>query len=839
MRTPIVMILGFVLVSSMAGQTHGIIEGSVVDRTTAEGIAGANVRVQGTQWGAVTNAEGLFVIRFVVPGTYELHTRYLGYREVITRDVLVNPGTRTVLRIDMDESALDVEPVIVVAQRPLIQKDQATTTFNISAQKIASLPVSTVNEVLSLQPGTTLEGNVRGGKAFATVYAVDGLTTSDLIAGGPSLSLPRSAIAGVTIHTGGVEAEFGNSQSGLVNVLTRSGSEVQQFHARYERDSWVPMKTFRQHSNLSELEVSASGPIIAGDLAYIISTAYHTEDSQWWQDFDGQVQSPVIQELNAFAKIDLNAADVHKTTLQVMYTGRQWRDYEFTWRYNLAGLPERSKAGLRAVLSHNWTPIPRLLLTLTGSFFGQLSRIGTGSRGELSFDPYEYDFFLRYVVNGSRDWWADTRQGIGSLRFDGSVDAGGGHLMKLGAEISMFDLTSTVIKTEPQVSYYGKPLPLEPPVNTSYAYGYKPRSGSVYLQDKVQIATEGSILSVGLRFDFLDPTARRPLLEFVRIGSNQYEERIVEYVAATTKRQLSPRVSYTAPFSENGYVFVNYGHYVQFPLFDYLYGGLHPVQIRQGTKNVQAGNPDLEPERTVAWEIGVKHGVADQTFASLTYFRKRMDHQIDAKTLIPFDSKSAGDYGFASYVNNAEAQAEGIEVMVSKEAGKGVRGTLSYTYMMTEGVGETSDENILLAQWGFPPPARAYPLSWDQRHAIKAEGEILLFEFIRAHAVGFYNTARPYTFYPTRDGFTALDSTRVFLPNNARMEDFLLINMKLSADVEVGGGRSMMVFADIRNLLDRRNVRWMDSNGRIGGELGDPSAYHEPRRVRIGLEMHW
>ncbi len=839
MRIAVVCLFCLVAFQNGSAQTLGIIEGLIVNQATEEGLAGANVRVEGTHWGAVSDPEGHFVVRFIVPGSYTLRTTYLGYREVITRDVVVNPGTRTHVRVELEETTLDMDPVEVIAVRPLIQKDQATTTFNISIEKLASLPVSSVNEVLSLQPGTTQEGNVRGSKAFATVYAVDGLTTSDLIAGGPALSLPRSAIAGVSIHTGGVEAEFGNSQSGIVNVLTRSGTESQQYHLRYERDSWLPMKTFRQHSHLSEIEMSLSGPVVSDRLTYVASAAYHTEDSQWWQDFEGQVDSPVIQELNGFAKVEFLPGETHKTTLQLLYTGRTWRDYEFSWRYNLGGLPARSKHGLRAVLTHNWTPIPRLLLSLTTSFFGQQSKIGTGRKDDLSFDPYEYDFFMRYVVAGKRDWWADTKQGIGTVRFDGSLDAGGGHLIKAGAEFSMFDLTSTVVKTEPQVSYYGKPLPLEPPINTSYSYGYKPRSGSAYLQDKVQIATEGSILSVGVRYDFLDPTARRPLLEFVPLGGNEYEENVVGYTSARVKHIVSPRLSYTAPFSEDGYVFVNYGHYVQFPLFDYLYGGLHPLQIRQGTKNIQAANPDLDPERTVSWEIGVKHSVANQAFASFTYFRKSMKNQIDAKTLIPFDSKTGGDYGFASYVNNAEAKAEGVEILVSKEVGQGVRGTISYTFMKTEGVGETSDESILLAQWGFTPPAHAYPLSWDQRHAVKAEGEILLFGLVRSHVVALYNSAHPYTYYPTRDGFTPLDSTRVFIINNGRMKDFLLINAKFTVTVDLGSDRSMMIFADARNLLNTRNVRWMDSNGRIGGELGDPSAYYEPRRVRLGFEVQW
>ena len=47
------------------------------------------------------------------------------------------------------------------------------------------------------------------------------------------------------------------------------------------------------------------------------------------------------------------------------------------------------------------------------------------------------------------------------------------------------------------------------------------------------------------------------------------------------------------------------------------------------------------------------------------------------------------------------------------------------------------------------------------------------------------------------------------------------------------------LYFDIHNLLNRKNIRWIDSNGRIGGELGDPSAYYSPRRINFGFRCEW
>ena len=99
--------------------------------------------------------------------------------------------------------------------------------------------------------------------------------------------------------------------------------------------------------------------------------------------------------------------------------------------------------------------------------------------------------------------------------------------------------------------------------------------------------------------------------------------------------------------------------------------------------------------------------------------------------------------------------------------------------MITEGLSEYVDQTLNYAQWGFPLVTRPYPLSWDQRHAIKSDIEFILPFDISSNLILLYNSPRPYTFYPTRDGFLPRDSGKVFLPNNMRMENVVFINLKM------------------------------------------------------------
>ena len=53
---------------------------------------------------------------------------------------------------------------------------------------------------------------------------------------------------------------------------------------------------------------------------------------------------------------------------------------------------------------------------------------------------------------------------------------------------------------------------------------------------------------------------------------------------------------------------------------------------------------------------------------------------------------------------------------------------------------------------------------------------------------------------------------------------------------QLGGSGYLTLYGDARNIFNAENVRWADSNGRIGGQLGDPSALYEPRRFYFGVK---
>ena len=196
----------------------------------------------------------------------------------------------------------------------------------------------------------------------------------------------------------------------------------------------------------------------------------------------------------------------------------------------------------------------------------------------------------------------------------------------------------------------------------------------------------------------------------------------------------------------------------------------------------------------------------------------------------------SGDYGYAEYVNNAFANAEGLEFVFTRRNDEHISGSLSYSLMRTEGVSDYVNQGINLQQWGFPVLNQPYPLSWDQLHTFKAVIDVKLPFEITGNVVWTFNTGRPYTYYPTRDGYTPLDTTQLFIPNNARLASSSTLSLKFQRRFQISGSSFLTVYGDARNLLNAENVRWADSNGRVGGQLGDPSAYYDPRRFYLGVK---
>ena len=136
-------VLGFGLCFA---QTTGKITGQVVDGTTGEPLAGANVSLLRTSFGAAADANGNYFIINIPPGTYDVQANMMGYASVKMEKVRVSVNSTTDLTFELESTVLQGETVVVTASAISFKKDQTSSVRNISADEIAKLPVESIGQ---------------------------------------------------------------------------------------------------------------------------------------------------------------------------------------------------------------------------------------------------------------------------------------------------------------------------------------------------------------------------------------------------------------------------------------------------------------------------------------------------------------------------------------------------------------------------------------------------------------------------------------------------------------------------------------------------------------------
>ena len=809
----------------------GIISGKITDSKNGEPLFGVNVIIRGTFLGSSTNSKGNFEIKNVPPGNYEVMVTMIGYKEVSILNVRVIPDSDTPLNVSLTTAVLDIgENVIVTAERLLIEKDISSSIHYVSGEDIKNQPIDTFKEAVALQPGVTSDGHIRGGRETEVLYLIDGVPIRESIGGELAMELPPSSITNLSVQTGGFDVEYSNAMSGVVNIGTRSGSRKFVLEAKYQNDAIGGNET----DNLRDTEVSIGGPLLNEKLRYYSALHYQTSNTRWGETLDTlRAKAPYVN-YNFLGKLDYLFSPTLRLTFQGMISDWDQLNYEHRWRKNLSGLQTTARHSERfdITLTHNISKYTLYKIKFSNLRVESLQQ-PEGSPDDINpnQDIYQYDILLRWIIRGKRLWWQESIDDKNYLKAYLTTRRFEYHELKIGVEGNWHNIKNDNTLYEPQVNFWGKPLLDKPLLNFSTKYNYKPFIGAVYVQDRVKLGTAN--VNLGLRYDIFDPKAKRPKVEFTdpSLVDSLGVRYVTEYVDASVKSQLSPRIGFSVPATDKDLLFFNYGFFFQIPLFDYLYTGLDR-DFRKGV-NPLIGDPDLKNEETVSYEIGLKHLLTNSLLISATFFNKDIFNLIDTKTFISSDSKSEED-GFSQYVNVAFANTRGWELVLKKAAVAHFSSQISYTYMVAKGTSSSADQGYNYVNWGFEIPAEEYFLSWDQRHSVTASFGFDVVRKWNLNVIFRSSSARPYTYFPSKDGFTPVGTRLV--PNNRRLKIISTLDLRISRTISLGRTKFFLFF-DGRNLFDRNNLLWVDSSGKAGGELIDPAAWDVERRMRIGISV--
>lgn len=226
----------------------GKIRGTVKDNESNEPLIGANVVLDGHGLGASTDVNGDYIILSVPPGVYTIKVSLVGYAALTVSNVRVNANLTTTQDLRLSSSAVQLQGVEVVADRPLIQRNTTNTVRLTTQEDIENLPIRGVQNILALQAGVVQQnGNlyVRGGRQGEVAYFTDGVATTNPIFNNATVGVIQEALEEMQLQAGGYTAEFGGSNSGIVRTTVRTGGSELKGSLDFQTDDFAkPGKQF-------------------------------------------------------------------------------------------------------------------------------------------------------------------------------------------------------------------------------------------------------------------------------------------------------------------------------------------------------------------------------------------------------------------------------------------------------------------------------------------------------------------------------------------------------------------------------------------------------------------
>jgi len=244
------VLAGFYVKTSFSAVT-GKLRGVVRDAKTGEPLPGVNVITSkvwengvekaGPQIGAATDIHGEFIILKIPPGTYTVMASMIGYNSELQQKVRINVDRTTRLNFSLARTVLDMgQEVVVTAKRDLVRGDVSATENYISEDQYENTPFANrVEDVIGLQSGVSgnlIEGviSIRAGGTRETGLLVDGMDMVNQKFNRPVISIQPGVVEEIKIVRNGFTAEYGQSRSGMINIITKDPSNRLHFSVDYQ-----------------------------------------------------------------------------------------------------------------------------------------------------------------------------------------------------------------------------------------------------------------------------------------------------------------------------------------------------------------------------------------------------------------------------------------------------------------------------------------------------------------------------------------------------------------------------------------------------------------------------
>jgi len=223
----ILLFLTCALFSAAQITQTGTLNGTVYD-LEKQPLPGVSVTIKSPalilpQMVAVTTERGHFRFPALPPGEYTVTFKLPGFKTLIREDIRVRVGVTITLDVGLEQTTIE-ESIVVTGQSPTVDIQRTSMSVNLTKEILQSLPATrSLGTYFNLAPGVT-SSTVHGSSERDNTYNIDGVNVTDPVTGTQAGSFSIDIIEELSIQTGGLPAEYGSVRGGVVNVVTKSGS---------------------------------------------------------------------------------------------------------------------------------------------------------------------------------------------------------------------------------------------------------------------------------------------------------------------------------------------------------------------------------------------------------------------------------------------------------------------------------------------------------------------------------------------------------------------------------------------------------------------------------------
>ena len=625
-----IQLIFFLLPFLLHSQVDGKLNGFIFDSKSQLPLFGANIIIEGTDKGAISNEDGFFEISNIKPESYNLSISYLGYQSKKIFNVIIKSKGNQTLEIYLLESTQELEEIVLFESPFKKSKETPLSVNTFSRVEIESYPGADndVTKVVQSMPGLSPSVGgfrndiiIRGGAPNETVYYLDEIEIPNInhfstqgSAGGPQGMINISFIDEVTLSTSAFGVEYDNPLSGVLQFNQKNGNPKEI------------SGNFR--FGASDSAITIEGPISSDKTTFIFSARKSYLQflfkliglpirPDYW-DFQGKINHK-INEYNTINFIGLGAIDDFSVEAP--------EDFDFTQQSFLEQVP---------IIKQNSTTLGVSWIRKFKESKGQFILALSTNKLKNIFSRYYDNENLEglYFKNDSHEWETKLRAKTINYINDWKIT--------WGANIQYSDYYNNTSDILNQLDYITK-------INF-YKYGVFGGISKSFMDSKLD-------LSLGIRAD-----------------EDNFSEgsKIIE--------NISPRIatSYALSFDRRLKWNSSLGTYFKIPTYTVL-----------GFKDFSGSfiNRSAKYTKSNHYVTGLEYSLGNASRISIEGFIKKYDNfPISTVDGVSLANKGA-DFevlGNENVITDGKGKTKGIEVLFQQKLTRNFYGIFSYTFFSSE-----------------------------------------------------------------------------------------------------------------------------------------------------------